>query len=470
MNLGRETAFATAARFSMALLGFAGTVAFARLLGQTSFGGYYFLFAVAKLLNRPVIGGAIAGKKRISESGSKPDEIIGSVGLFLLVWCVLSALVLFPFSRALSEFFNVGHAGLLLIALLVSESTFEAADWLVQGRGKIAVTTWVDFFRSLLTFPGQLILVLLGYGVLGMVFGLTIASLLTAIPLFYILSTKPALPTAQTVRSLWQFSRYSIPATFIGEFSARIDVLLLGVILGPAAVANYEVAAKLTVAAVFLSETSSNGLMTRLSLISSQSGEVSQHITNTLKFSALFAIPVLLGGALIARPLMVTIFGNEYASAATLLVPMATFRLIESQNLILKRTMEGIDNPRTVIFADVIGAVTNLVLGIVLIFSIGTVGVILSTIVGEIIRYILLVRAVRERTNASLFNSQQLYQVISGLTMLFTLLIITRFVNIWKPSELFAIIIAGAVIYATSLLLMSSELRLRSKELVQRNS
>lgn len=459
IDLGRETAFATVARFSMALLGFVGTVAFARILGQTSFGGYYFLFSIAKLLNRPIIGVAIGGKKRMSESGSRPEEIVGSIGLFLIIWCCLTALFLIPLSQIVSEILKISDAGLLLVSLIIAESTFEAADWLVQGKGKIAATTWIDFFRSLLTLPGQLILVLSGFGVLGMVFGLTIASLLSTIPLLYVLSTWPSLPTADSIRSLWRFVRYSVPTAFIGELSRRIDVILLGLLLSPAAVADYEAAAKLTVAAVFIAETSSNGLMTRLSSVSSRGEETSHHINNTLKFSTVFSLPIIFGSLLVARPLVVTIFGGEYSGAAILLVPLTIFRLLEGQNMILKRTMEGVDRPYTVTIADMLGGITNLAIGVALIILMGAVGVVLSTIAGEIVRLIVLSRAVREETQSRLVNYEQLLQIASSIVMFVSLLAVKRFVNLWNPVILLGMIVAGAIVYATVLLLLSDELR-----------
>ncbi|WP_254663432.1 hypothetical protein [Haladaptatus sp. W1] len=67
-SLSKETLGGTVAQFSMALIGFVGTIVFARWLGPSAFGGVYLLFALVKFADRPMNGWSLAAKKRVAES------------------------------------------------------------------------------------------------------------------------------------------------------------------------------------------------------------------------------------------------------------------------------------------------------------------------------------------------------------------------------------------------------------------
>ncbi|MFB9806428.1 hypothetical protein ACFFQF_14640 [Haladaptatus pallidirubidus] len=62
VSLGGETAKALVAKFTLAASGFVATILFARELGPTAFGGYYLLFALTKIADRPLNGWASASK------------------------------------------------------------------------------------------------------------------------------------------------------------------------------------------------------------------------------------------------------------------------------------------------------------------------------------------------------------------------------------------------------------------------
>lgn len=78
-SLSRETLKGVAAKFSMNLIGFGGTVIFARVLGAEGLGDFYTLMSVAALVNQVPSAFSSAIKKRASEVGGQIGELLGVV-------------------------------------------------------------------------------------------------------------------------------------------------------------------------------------------------------------------------------------------------------------------------------------------------------------------------------------------------------------------------------------------------------
>ena len=64
VNASFEVGKGLIAKIVMAVIGFSGTILFARLLGASDFGGYYLLLMIAEFLKKPVDGWSVAAKKR----------------------------------------------------------------------------------------------------------------------------------------------------------------------------------------------------------------------------------------------------------------------------------------------------------------------------------------------------------------------------------------------------------------------
>lgn len=195
VNFGSETARAAVAKFLMAASGFVGTVIFANLLNPSQFGGYYLLFALVKIADRPILGLTSASKKRFSETGTNPGELL-SVQLFSGgIWIFITSIIAWIFTGSLREYTGLTVVVPLFILLLAAESSYDSLALLVQATGRISAATWVDAVRSYITLPLQVGLIILGYGAAGMALGLIGATVLTCPLLLYILNISPNCPT-----------------------------------------------------------------------------------------------------------------------------------------------------------------------------------------------------------------------------------------------------------------------------------
>ncbi|WP_458186852.1 oligosaccharide flippase family protein [Haladaptatus sp. NG-WS-4] len=393
ISLSKETLGGTVAQFTMAAIGFAGTVVFARWLGPTAFGGVYLLYALAKLVDRPMNGWSLAAKKRLSESDALRPPAFGAQLLFDACWLLVAGGVVFLAGDALRGYTGLAAAPLLLVVLLVTESVYESLDSLVQGRGRISVATWIDTLRSVLTLPLQVGFVALlstagAVGAAGMVYGLATASALVLPVISWFVGARPAVPSRTFVRSLADYARYSIPTVALGTTYDRLDVLLLGFLLTPAAAGFYEVAWKLTLPAVFVADVAGRGLMAAVSARNAQGAAVGRDVSNTVAYAGVLAFPIFFGALALSKPLVVTVYGPEYREAALLLVGLAGYRVVRAQSGPLVQAINGFDRPDVALRLSAVAVAVNLVLGVAFTLQFGPIGVVVATLVAETLRYL----------------------------------------------------------------------------------
>lgn len=460
ISLGGETAKATIAKFTMAAIGFVGTIVFARVLGPTGFGGFYLLFSLVKITDRAVSGWGTATKKRYSEADAQKEEILGSQLVFTVGWVIVTGIIALIASNWLIDYTGLPEASVMFVVLLLTVTLYEPIDRVVQAQGQIGLSVWIDTLRSTLTFPLQLAFVLLGFGAAGMAYGLSLATLLVIPVLWRFVDSRPTVPTRDTLDSLWSYAKYSITNSFVGKAYDRFDVLLLGFLLTPAAAGYYEVAFKLTLPAAFVMMAASSGLMARVSHKHSQDKPFSEDVSNTLSFASVLAVPMFFGAVALPKQLVVTLYGPEYTDAAALLIGLALYQVIRTQRGPLSRTIAGIDRPDVNTVLSVLTLILNVILGIALTLEFGAIGVVIATVIAELTHYIasgIYVR--RELPEVVLLPRTLLEQTGSAVVMFGVVIFLQQTIALQRWYHLVFIVGIGAVVYSIVLLMASQKLR-----------
>lgn len=456
LKLGLESLKGFGGNFVQAIIGFVGTIVFARLLGPTSFGGFYFLLTLATFTDRPMRGFVTAAKKRYSEDNAPRSEIVGAVFVIVsVVGIPLSIGALFA-QDFLVEKTNVPNAGFVFVLLLLSLILFVFFQNLLGAAGQPARQIWLDALRSLFTFPLQLAFVLAGFGVTGMGYGLAGASLLAFVIAYRYLPDTPTIPTTRTLRSLWSYAQYSIPATIVGKAYNRLDILLLGFLLSSTEIGYYEVAFKLTIPATFLYAAITTSLMPKVSNLHSRGKQVGHVVTNSLSYASLIAIPLFFGAVSLPTDLVVTLYEPEYKEATTFLIGLALYQVLGSQSKIYQTTLRGLDLPNVGLRIDTVSLVLNVITGVALIYVYGAVGVVIATVAAESLRLVLSAYAVNRRVaEITLLPRSLIEQVMAGIVMFIAVEYLSEniVVSSWIP--LILLVSCGAGVYAAVLVMIS---------------
>lgn len=465
---GAEVTKGFIAKFLLAAIGFAGTIFFARILGPVSFGGFYLLLSVIHIVKLPVDGFSEASKKRFSESQTDRQAIAGATWLVVVAVGILGSIAAFHSGSYLAAFTGLEDALILFVVLFVALSLFTPFQGLLSGTGRISRTIWIDFLRSLLTTPLQLVFVLYGYGAAGMAYGLSVATLFTIPVTHYFLRTVPRIPNRDTLDQLWSYARHSSISALLSRAYSRFDILLLGLLLTPAAAAQYEVALKLTLPAILVSEVAGEGLMARVSNLDSKGRAVALDISNTLSFASILSIPIFFGALILSRSLVVTVYGPEYAKAANLLIGLALFRLFETQVSPLGQAIKGLDRPDINVRVSAVALVVNIVLGILFTIRIGSIGVVIATVIAEGFRYVSLATILRRQLpELDLLPRTLLEQLFAAVLMAVFVYGVVQFIQIRSWINLGALLLTGTVVYAVTLFACSPTHRMTVVSIIE---
>lgn len=460
LNLGREALGGTIAKVVMMLAGFVGSIIFARELGPATYGGVGIVLTLVKLLDKPMVGWGIAAKKRVSENSADTAEILGAQIVGNILWSLVAGLVTLIFSKYLINFTHLQDAPLFLITLLATVGTFSTFQSTLKGHGRINLATWIDTGRSYLTTPAQVGLIVIGWGAAGVVYGLAFASAALIPVTLYSLHVVPRWPSHHQIRSLWSYARYSIPNASFNLVYNRLDTLILATLLTPTAVGYYDVAWKLTLPVMFLSQTAGSALMSKLSALDAADQADETDLVNTLSFTSVFAIPAFVGVVLLNRELIVTIFGSEYASAWILLVVLAAYRVVATQSQPMINALNGLDRPDVAMRITGTTVAGNIVLGVGLTLVVGSIGVVIATLLSEIARYVAaIVMLRREIPSFALVPQAVKKQIIVALVMGGAVWVAQQFVSIASWMHLGILIGTGVGVYVALLVSISPQLR-----------
>lgn len=460
MDLGVQVSKSVLARLLIAGLGFVGTILFARLLGPTDFGGYYLLFAVLMIAKTPLEGWIGAIKKRYAEAETNPQEMFG---LLLASIAVVGVLILVAagISRHwLRSYTSLDGAWILFVLLLFVVVAFSAFQQLLEATGKVAVSNWTDLLRSALTLGFRIILILTGLGAAGMVYGLAGSTVVAIAVCYYYLRLIPDRPSRELLSSVYDYGRYSVIVSLVGQSYARLDQLLLGYFLGPVWVGYYEVAAKLSMPGQLVSGPIIQAILPKVSYLSSQDDDISRHVTNSVAFSSILAVPIFFGSLAISEALVVTTYSGTYSEATIFLTGVALYKLIHTQSETLQSVLNGIDEPQLNAKINSVTVVINLALGVVLVLRMGAVGVIIASVVAESVRYLLTVTTTRRYIpNVSIFPSALRVQALAGIVMFATVELLNEVVMINSWMTLLLVVSVGALVYTATLSTLSPVLR-----------
>lgn len=451
-------------RVATAVIAFAGSIFLARILGPDGYGRFYFLMAIVAFLDNPVTGWANACRKRLTEEDVPSGEAIGST----LIGIVGASTLVFVGSWFASPVIagQVGDrdAWILLSLLFVGMVSFITSLEVLKATEKFGASSWVQASRDLLRVLAQATFVVAGLGVAGMVLGMVLANLIVAPIVIYLVGHQPELPSKETLHDVWKFAKSSIPNGIVGTAQGRMDVILLGVLMGPSVVGNYEVALRMTMPAMYVAGVAQGGLMGRISNRRSKGEEFTEDIQNNLSYASILAIPLFFGALTVGTPVVVTTYSSKFVEAGTYLAGLALFRLFLSQKSIFVATLDGLDRPHVNLRVSTFVFAFNLVVGIALLYTIGPFGVVVATVVSEAIAYGARAYVIRSLVpSVALLPRPLLEQLASGIVMAVIVYGLRRVLPLSHWTLVVLIVGLGGIAYFGALVAISEPFRVTVK-------
>jgi O-antigen/teichoic acid export membrane protein len=450
LNIFRQVLSGTGAKIVLAVVGFIGSIYFARVLGPVTFGGISLVYALSEWASHPMYGVGAATKKRVSESDKKRGVLFGILTLSAGIWTFIIGIAAVGFETWIISLTSLKAAPEYLFGLTTTVGMFTALGRLVEGRGKVSQYLWINAIRKTTVVLLQALLLYIGFGADGWVAGAVISSSTFIIVLSIFIDSRPIIPDKNDIRSVWEFAKYSIVTSTLYAGYSRLDLFLIGYFISTSVAGYYQVAWQITMFGIFVPNVIGNSLMPKISALAAENKneKLLAEVQTGASVASIITIPVFFGALAIGNPLITIIYGTEYTPTVNLLIVVAIVRIVDSQSDSIIAATGGIDRPDITLSITIAGIITNIILGLPALYLIGPVGLIIVSALSEAIRWFGGVLFLRKKFGG--FNPlgrSHLVQTIAGSIMYLLVKSSSLILNINTIFELSAIIIFGAIVY-----------------------
>ncbi|GAB7095406.1 hypothetical protein JCM30237_25590 [Halolamina litorea] len=303
---------------------------------------------------------------------------------------VLGTVVLGPTVLRLTGSPAVG--GLLAVgSLYVAGRAYQSYFATVfQGLNRVDWSALVTTVSSVARLPLVVLMVTLGFGVVGAVAGYVLAFALASAMGAYVVYTRfyrsydaDDAPSDRLTRRLLE---YSVPLTATrgaNVLDKKVDTLLVGVLIDMTAVGYYTVAKQ--VSDFVAAPASSFGYTISPALGEQSSKDETQRAATlyerSLQYVLLAYVPAVVGLILVAQPMVRYVFGPDYLGAVTTLQVFSGFMLVNAVNKVTSDGLDYLGRARSRAIIKSAMAVSNFGLNLVLIPAMGVVGAAVATVI-----------------------------------------------------------------------------------------
>jgi O-antigen/teichoic acid export membrane protein len=384
-------------------------VAFAiRKLGMSSYG--VFVLALSFSVSSGYLSisdlGLQAGVSRfIADADGRGDrdrmgEVVSSALAILICTAVVAALILLALAVGASHLFHVPTESLrtalsLLFVLFAAESLFSlpglAFYGLLQGLQRYGRIKAVDLSRQLVYTAA--VVVVLGTGHGAVAFGaVTVASSLFSALGYAVMARlscpelriSPHLISRAGLRPLAGFSVWAFVAAINGVIWAQMDKVILAAVSPVSVLTGYDIANRLQSAASYPLSFTTQAVVPAAANLSAMESTVRlrQLLIRGTRYTLSLSFPATIAAMILARPLIVSWVGQQYAAMSGPAQLFLVYQLVISSATIAHTILIGRGRIRTVAAYASMAMVVNLAISLALVRPLGISGVIIGTLVG----------------------------------------------------------------------------------------
>lgn len=381
-----------------------GTMFIARLLGPSSFGlvSVVFTFPLTVMTFRDLgVNFAITRHIAKYKAENKPQEIknvlatgvlvdlilsaVLSLGIFLLAGFMANDLFHRPSIKSLIEIASLTVFGWALFT--VSQSAF-------SGFERMAINSIIKILYTSLKTILEVALVLLGFGVLGVIIGQTFALLIggvAGIGLVFVLLYRGLrlgnnrLDFSGTLKTML---KYSLPLYFgvllTAVMSQFTDVMTV-IYCNDQVIGNYKAASSFVQIIGFFTVPLSTVLFPAFSKIGrDETGNLQTMFQLAVKYTALVTIPVSMAVIVLSTPLTSSLYGSSYEQASLFLSLIGLGNIIAGfGNIVVINLINGQGETWLNAKLTIAILVVNIPLGLLIVPRFGIFGVITLLIVAQ---------------------------------------------------------------------------------------
>ena len=426
---------------------------------------YYGLWAqiciTVSLISPLALMGLSMGLIRFLSSETKKEvikEAVYSILFFVTISGFLASFLLYSFAKPLATFGFKDpeatyfiQAGSLLILLSVIEPVSLFYFRVFRQIKKFSLLTLFEAFGKLLFI---LVLLKMGYGLLGVIAAtLFVQSVIILIAFLTIISQIGfVIPRFTYIMEYLQFSLPLTPNALIRWITESSDKYLVTYFLSLESVGVYSAACSFGSLIQLFVGPLQLILLPELSKLYDENkiDEVEIYMSHSLRYFLLISIPAVFGLSALAKPLLSVLTTEDFLSGWLVIPVIALSGLLAGVVQIFINTLFIIKKTKAQTYINLAGAVSNTLINLFLIPSVGIVGAALSTLFAYF-----LMAALCTHMSLKYFKHDFCYldiakSILSSMTMYF---VISRF-GILSISGLFEAAVIGMIIYLLVMFLL----------------
>jgi O-antigen/teichoic acid export membrane protein len=455
-------------------VGFIGTVQVLTSLGNffllpiitKSLGAYYYgiwaqINITASLITPFALMGLSMALVRFLSSETeikKIREAVYSILFFVTMSGLLVSFLLYMFAEPLATFgFKDSgaayfiQAGSLLILLNVLEPVSLYYFRVFKQIRKFSYLTLFEVFGKLLF---TLVLIKMGYGLLGLIAAtLLVQSVIILIAFLTIVSQIGfVIPKFIYIREYLQFSLPLTPNALIRWVTESSDRYLVTFFLGLKSVGVYSAACSIGSLTQFFVSPLQLILLPELTKLFDENkiDKIIIYMSYSLRYFLFISIPAVFGLSALAKPLL-GIFTTEDFLSGWLVIPVIAFSgLMAGVVQIFINTLLIVKKTKAQTYINIAAAVSNVLINLLLIPSIGIVGAALSTLLSYFFMAVLCIHMSLKYFKHEFYFHDTAKSILSSLTMY---LFISYF-DISNINKIFEVTGIGVLVYLFGMLLL----------------
>jgi O-antigen/teichoic acid export membrane protein len=468
VGLAKESLLWFLFHLASALLGFIGLTYFSRALGARILGIYFLFFSLLSLFNLlSNLGLQPATIKRISEGRDTDEFFTASLLLRLVPFALLSSLILLsrdPLYRYMGADLSlplVGILGLFQFADLARET--------LHGEKKVALGGFIDFVQQFSKIGAQVLLVLFGTGLLGLVYGLGIGVFAALLVGFLLIDARPKPPRREHFRSLIEFSKFSFGNAVGGYVYEWAQIAIIGLLLTRVDVGIYGIAQSIAYVSILASQGVSNALFPTVSGLSSRGSdrEVARVFREGMIYTGLLVLPAFAGSLVLAEEVLGIVFGREFAAGALALILLLLSQVLRGWQMISVRVLEGINRPDIVFRINLLTTTVNVVGTFFLVYAFGLAGAAATVVLTILLSLWLNARALRKLILLSMPYRELGHEIFASIILVGALLLLKKVLAPVDPLDLSILVGVGAFVHFATLFAVSPGIRSKVFPLVK---
>jgi O-antigen/teichoic acid export membrane protein len=329
------------------------------------------------------------------------DAVSRTVSTTLLLFCAIAA-VLAPAAVALAHpfvsLFGVPHhlrgAATLCFALVAGQLAFElparAFVAVLEGTQRFVVYQGVELARALLQAALYVLVLLEGWGIAALGGALAASSMCMLVT--YGLLAHRAVPGLRVsplharraeLRRIVRFGGGVFTLRLVGTVYRQMDKVIVGIALGPGAVALYEIANKVNLAAATMASVSVSAVVPAAAFVRRNAALLRDMFVRGSCYATGASLPFAVAGFIFAKPLLVSWIGPQAAPAVEATRLFLAYEALQAIQNVASTMIFGIGRIRVPLIVNSIATLTNLALSIALVHPLGFEGVIVGTLIAN---------------------------------------------------------------------------------------